>query len=278
MGSIIRPATYTPNRGRLRPPWPYRINWDSPQAAGLVAWWPFPALKDGIDFGPTGKHRLSPNGGLLWGNHQVLGKAPLFDDASSQFFSVGSAVLTGPPFTMGCWFESDDANAAQSLMGLSDTGSTNNFHLLELRGQVAGDFVGMQSSDSGGGFRALTTTGYTANKLHHAAGVVASATDRRVLIDGGSKGTNADSSTPTGLDTTAIGALIRTTNAVFMSGFIADPRIYNRALTDHEVAEWFHNPWDLYLPDLAPYISLLTGTIDVTVPPVGPSEFAMLIG
>ena len=278
MGSIIRPATYAPNRGKLRPPWPYRINWDSPQMAGRVAWWPFPPLKVALDFGPTGKHRMTINGGLAWGNHRVLGRAPLFVAASSQFFSRASAVLIAPPFTMGCWFESDDDTAAQSLMGLSDTGSTNNFHLLELRGQVAGDFVAMQSADSGGGFRAITTTGFTANKLHHAVGVVASATDRRCFIDGGSKGTDANSATPTDIDTTAIGALIRTTNAVFMSGFIGDAYIYDRALTDREVADLFHNPLDVYLPDVAPYIAALIGQIDVTVPPVGPSEFSVLIG
>ena len=253
---------------RERPAFPYSINWKSKQARGLVAWWPLAPLRDARDFGPSGLYTLT-NNGPVWNPHRVLHRAPLFDDASSQFFSLGSAVLTAPPFTMGCWFESNDITAAQSLMQVSDTGSTNNFHLLELRGQVAGDFVGMQSSDSTGGFRALTTTGFLANTLHHAVGVVASATDRRVFIDGGSKGTESTSVSPTGLDTTAIGALIRTTNAVFMSGFIGDCRIYNRALTDIEIQEWFEDPWDLILPDPS-RISIFTGTIDVTVPVGGP--------
>jgi hypothetical protein len=37
---LPRPAIITPWRGVQRPPWPFAVNRDSPQAEGLFAWWP----------------------------------------------------------------------------------------------------------------------------------------------------------------------------------------------------------------------------------------------
>ena len=46
--------------------------------------------------------------------------ARLFDDAAPQYISASSAVLSGVPITMACWFNSDDAAAVQTLISLTD--------------------------------------------------------------------------------------------------------------------------------------------------------------
>jgi len=64
--------------------------------------------------------------------------------------------------------------------------------------------------------------------------VGASATDRAVYIDGGSKGTNATSNTPSGLASTRLGKDHDNNNA--LDGRIGEGAIWNVALTDAEVA------------------------------------------
>lgn len=162
--------------------------------------------------------------------------ARLFDDAVPHYITIGSAILSGVPITLACWFNSDlDDN--QGLIQFTEIGSGDNyFHLSAMGGQV-GDPIRALTRAGGTSSQADSTGGYSLNTWHHACGVFAAADDRRAFIDGGSKGTEATSRTPTGLDTTAIGAIrISAGNFTPMSGRIAEAAIWNIALTDAEVA------------------------------------------
>lgn len=160
--------------------------------------------------------------------------ARLFDDASSQYLEHAAAVLTAAPFTMACWFRSDDAAVDQTLMSLSASGNDDNKLDLRASGTVAGDPVRFLTNASS---IAVTTSGYTANTWHHACGVFAAVDSRAAYIDGGSKGTSTASVTPAGINRTRIGVSAGSVTAGrFMSGRIAEAGIWNVALTDAEVA------------------------------------------
>ena len=100
-------------------------------------------------------------------------------------------------------------------------------------GATAGDpLVGAFSDISN--YTPVTTSGYTVGVYFHGCLVAASATDRRAYINGGSKGTSTQSHTPT-VTSLSIGCNADTNDAKFQ-GTIAEVRIYDRALTDPEVA------------------------------------------
>ena len=58
-----------------------------------------------------------------------------------------AAVLTAVPMTFACWFNSDNASAAQTLMYIGNSANATNYWRLMLKGNVAGDPVEWQVSD-----------------------------------------------------------------------------------------------------------------------------------
>ena len=160
--------------------------------------------------------------------------ARLFDNASSEYLSMGSAVLSGTPISMACWYNSDDATLQQVLMLVSDTAADDDYFAMTLMGDVAGDYIRARtkrSTTTG----AITTAGYSVSTWEHACAVFASSTSRAIYINGGDKGTDATSKIPISLDTTAIGVAKQSSIAAYMSGLIAEAAIWNIALTDAEV-------------------------------------------
>ncbi|KKK85173.1 hypothetical protein LCGC14_2775960, partial [marine sediment metagenome] len=163
--------------------------------------------------------------------------ARLFDDASSEYLTINSTVLTATPITMACWFNSDSITAGQMLICITDTATGDHFFYMKAGGDVASDPVRIIARDTGNGV-ADTSTGYSANTWHHACGVFASTTSRSAYLDGGGKISNTTSITPSAaaLDATTIGVLRTNALAEYMSGRIAEVAIWNIALTDGEVA------------------------------------------
>lgn len=162
--------------------------------------------------------------------------ARLFDDASSQYLTRSGAAVTAPPFTMACWFYSDDALIEQVLLSLSDTATNTQFFRLGLRGDTAGDHAEIQTRSGGTADFVETSTGYSVNTWHHACGVWTSSASRAVYLDGGGAGTSSASVTPSGLDNTNIGATVRLNTNQFMSGRVAEAAIWDVALDAAEVA------------------------------------------
>lgn len=162
--------------------------------------------------------------------------ARLFDDASSQFLEINVAPVTGTPLTMAAWFRPDNANLFQIIVSIVDKDTADDQFRLVTAGNAVGDPVQFAVRTSSGTFTAVTTTGYSLNTWHHAVGVAASATDRRVFIDGGSKGVSTSSKIPSGLNRISIGRLGDSTPSNHFSGRIAEVVIWNVALTDVEVA------------------------------------------
>ncbi len=121
------------------------------------------------------------------------------------------------------------------ILSFGVSGTCNNIWGLDAAGTVGGDPLRMFAFSPSGFQSANTTTGFSADTWHHACGVEAASDDRRVYIDGGSKGTNASNRGPTGVDETQIGQYARSTGDGDLIGDVAEAAIWNVALTDAEV-------------------------------------------
>ncbi len=162
-----------------------------------------------------------------------------FVAASTQYLELDAALISNVPATLACWFNSDTITATQALLALVDKDDDNDRLILFAAGATAGDPVLAQTTNlTGASSVATTSTGYSANTWHHAAGVFAANNDRRAFIDGGSKGTDTTTRTMTGgqIDRVSIGRNGSLTAGSYMSGRIAEAALWSVALSDVEIA------------------------------------------
>jgi len=156
-----------------------------------------------------------------------------FDDASSQYLEMASAILI-PPFSVSAWFNSDSLTVNQVLFCLAVSGQTR-YHEISAAGGQTGDPCRM-GSNSGGGQVHGETAAYTANVWHHVCGYVASGgTSRWVALNDGTPGTESSTVNPTVLNRTAIGRSSRATPTNYMSGMIAEVGVYSDELSAAEI-------------------------------------------
>lgn len=157
--------------------------------------------------------------------------ARLFNDASSEYLQDLNPAVTAAPFVLAGWFTSDSITTLQTIVSIGDKDVNDSHWSLFARGATSDDPVGFGCAAGGSTTYASTTpTGYTLNKFHHACGISASATDRRVFIDGGSKGTNITNLAPTNVDNTCIGRIARDATFVYFSGAICQVAIWDLSL------------------------------------------------
>ena len=165
-------------------------------------------------------------------------------NGTNQYLQVGSAVLTAAPLTMACWFNVDSVTVSHTLVSITNQGTAGGVTRFAMfaAGAISGDPVRAIASNTvqGNGI-AATTSGYSANFWHHAAGVFTSASSRSVYLDGGNSATDTTSITPTLLDRTNIGVQFLqsaggTSGIAFADGLIAEVGIWNAALTAAEIA------------------------------------------
>jgi hypothetical protein len=161
-----------------------------------------------------------------------------FDRASVELIYVESAVAD-VPCTFACWFNVTDITNAHGLISISQYSAVGggDFMRLVARGNVAGDPLSAHSFDGSDSKLADSSSGYSADVWNHGCAIFAADNDRRVYLNGGLKGTNADSQSVDNIDRTAIGGQRRDdTPTDGTDGSIAEAAIWNVALSDEEVA------------------------------------------
>ena len=152
--------------------------------------------------------------------------ARLFD--GTNFLLRSAAPVTGVPLAMACWFNSDDATIQQVFIVVHNFGLPIESFGIEVRGNIAGDYLYAGTTTGSVDDSAITTTGYSVDTWHHGCGIFATPTDRRAFIDGGSKGTDSGSSVPSGIDYTNYGVIdYGAGEAGYMSGMIAEGGIWD---------------------------------------------------
>ena len=162
--------------------------------------------------------------------------ARLFDDGSNESLDIDVGILTGAPMTVACGFNSNDADINQVLIGLVDSAVADNFFFLLYNGGGT-DVLQALTKDGGSTASASTATAYSINTDSHACAVFASPTSRSVYIDGGSKGSDTASSTPTSINRFSVGRAGDSSPNREFSGTIWDVGLWDIALTDAEILD-----------------------------------------
>lgn len=144
-----------------------------------------------------------------------------------------AAPVTAVPLTLACWFNPTAVTQSDVLIAITD-GSSNNTFRLEAGGAVAGDPVRAITRAAASQANADTSTSISAGSWQHGCAVFSAINARAAYLNGGGKGTNVTSRTPTGINATSLGM----EGASFepYTGLIAEAAVWDAALTDAEVA------------------------------------------
>lgn len=163
-----------------------------------------------------------------------------FISASGQNLEALTAAVTGQTFSMLAWAITTNAGLNQSVLWVGEDGDPTHFTTLQMLGVTGGDPCRVLKNTYGAGSveSAITANGFTQNKWHHIAGVVASSTDMRCYLDGdvANKGVNTNAKAVSNHDATSIGHAADSTPGANMSGAIADAAFFDRATTEDEIA------------------------------------------
>lgn len=234
-----------------RPPAPpYCMNRDSWQSAGLFFWCPLGEANSRGYLDYARGRAMTQNGTMTVGAGPNGGYATGNTGSTSNWLELSLAVVTAVPLSISAWFNPVNVTAGMNLVCISL--GAGSYFVLAAAGDLAGDPVRAIAASGGGTENAaVSTTGYAANVWNHGLGVFTSATLRAAYVNGGSKGTDTNSRTPSTPNRTTIGAFNDGSSRFSpINGAIADVRIYGVALSDPQAQEMFdpRTRWDLYYP------------------------------
>ncbi len=160
-----------------------------------------------------------------------------FVASSSQYLEVDTAAIAAYPFTMACWFKSNDVTGEYYPMFVGDKDIADFFTALRVSGAADTIVAFSHNYDAAAAQRADTSTTYGANTWHHACVTFAGVSSRIAYLDGGGKVEDTDTvGAMVNHDRTTIGRAGDSSPAGYMDGLIAECCIWNVVLTDEEVA------------------------------------------
>lgn len=153
--------------------------------------------------------------------------ARTFVTASSHALSAAAVPATAVPLTLAAWIKTDDNTKALNILQIRVAFTD----LFRLRTSIAGKVVAQTGQASV--FVTATSTATLANNTWtHVAAVFATTASRIVYVSGVNSGSDSNSSTPSGVNTTDIGSG-SDTGATFQ---VAWPAIWTAALSAGEIA------------------------------------------
>lgn len=155
--------------------------------------------------------------------------------SGSQYLESTSVPVTGPPFSIACWFYVTNTTSAHRLVDISASTGINYFSL-HARGDQPGDGVQAIADSTGAGV-ATSSSSYAANTWQHGAAVFASTSSRSAFLNGGSKSTDTTTVAPSGVNRFCVNRLYYNSSTYGgMNGRICHLAVWSAALTDAEVA------------------------------------------
>jgi sialidase-1 len=163
-------------------------------------------------------------------------KIALDFDATNDYVVLPQVPVTGPEFTMSCWFKVNDVTAYRTLICLAQSANNGHYFILQTRGDVAGDPMEFGINAGAGQLNIRTPNSVVSGKWMHACAVEKSSTDHTCYLDFRSA-TSTTSRSPGASTRATIGAFFGSALDGYFNGQIDDVRIYNRALTQAEVAQ-----------------------------------------
>lgn len=235
---------------------PFELNRNSPQAKGLVAWWPTLAsvgntLRDLAGRGYNGVFTGTVADPTLV--RGVMGAALYFDKANDYLVVGPSGLSNGwQAISLSVWFrlwrfsDSDDYSGI-----LYNSTAASDTQMAGLSLHTAASALLRFDVGNGTTYRSVHTSGgVTVGPWYHAAGVWRSGDPPKIYLNG--VGTTGSSSLSGSL--TVASAYYLGWDAVRairkLPGYIAEARIYDCVLSDSQVWQLWDpaTRWDLYLP------------------------------
>lgn len=225
-----------------------QLNKSHPLARGLSGCWLF---NEGTgaqttDISGNGLNIPVVGGTPEWasGNH---GSALYFNNGESEYMELDTAPVTNIPCTMLAWICPGDVTQGNHYYPLyiANKDVTNQAWGMLLNYGNDGE-VSLITNISIYG-RAVSSKCITAGHWHQVVCVIAGTTDRRCFVDGGNKGTSSiTENTPSGLNRISIGRAGDSTPGYYFPGKIGCVFIWNRALTDTEIALLYRKPYTMF--------------------------------
>jgi hypothetical protein len=155
----------------------------------------------------------------------------------SRYYYRNASPITAAPYTIASWAYSTNRSISQNVFCINRQGQNNDSLGLVLVASPNPAVVDFFSVSGGVGRTAKTVNTYSLNTWQHVCGVAASATDRKVYLNGdtSNKGTSTDSSVPNSLNRVTLGAWFGSAVGDRVVGGIAECALWNVALTEGEV-------------------------------------------
>ena len=183
-----------------------------------------------------------------------------FDSASSQYLSNAATPITTFPFSVGVWVYPTATGVEQTIFGISDTATTNNFWELFI---TTGDSFQVIAA-AGGQTNGITLGTVTLNSWHFLLMRIISATNRRVTglwTSGGftvSSANGTQSRNASSIDMMTLGAERTTSVSRYFSGGIGEFWVTNTDVYWDSAAhppDWFIHQLALRGPFAFPHIA-----------------------
>lgn len=233
-----------------KPPIGVQLNTNHPLGQGVVGYWLLDEMGGGIAYDISGR-----NVNATLTNGPVYNNDGLNFDGTNDYAKAGvRSTVQGFPFTLCGWVRSTSTDTAyRTILGIGSDTVNRGWFTIQVRARTATAMrFGMTADNndlSGGTDDYQDLTDYSSSCWHFVAAVFASATDRRLYVDGrllASRTGSVTFNTAITTGSTYIGARgLRGAPAAntYLLGQAKNLRIYNRALTKNEIAELYVNPY-----------------------------------
>lgn len=240
------PLILPSERKLIKPSGRIVLNKDSPQAVGLVAWYPFGSGLNAVDAGPIGRYHLADVGSPAFVLDKERGRVTDLLTASSQRFNAQITPVTSYGCTLTCWHMKDNSTDVTFLVELYNAADTGQF--MALMARASNEMRARKDGGTGAAQNADDSPAYTVGQWDFGAAVFVSATSMRVKANNRASVSNSGDTGTMVVDGISIGAEMFTTPRSYYGGLVDDVRVYNRPLGDAELQDcWEPNKrFDLY--------------------------------
>ena len=180
------------------------------------------------------------------------GKSIDFDNSDDYIAANGVAsTITDFPFTMSAWANLESSGSGETIVSFSDVSDTDVIFQFSITSGA--DKIQLLARQNGGSSKSITASSATTPGVWvHIVGVFASATSRKLYINGaqeGSEDTNSVAFDSDDIDTFTIGGLLRSNVTRHFGGKITDVAIWNAELNADTITSIYNSgePNDLQL-------------------------------
>jgi hypothetical protein len=253
----MQQLSFPTRRAARRPVGAFRLNSRSPQARGLIGWWPAQDQPNTVRDLVGIANATWTTASVTMDRDREVGSCWKFANAPISFAAGVTPNPAGSPVTISFWINTT-STAFDVVIGFYQ-GSTP-FHGFgaTINASGANGFLGYWGGN-GAGTHKTPSAGAVNDGRWHLAGITVEGTAIIFYVDGVSVGTATGQQPTTFAGTKNFGA--DNAGGAAFTGSLADPRIYNRALSPGEMWSLYDHAtrWELYDTGTPPMWVLSSG-------------------